>query len=100
MPGFRGWIGSMTSALLPIKAPTLDAWGFGVKRNLARGIMSGVSAMETMAKTIQGSHGAVKKTPAIAAPKAPNAMQTKKKWVGGGRISKITNPTQAMSQYL
>ena len=62
--------------------------------------MSGVSATDTTAKTTHGSHVIDENTAAIAPPRAPKAMHTKKKCVGGGRISRMTNATQAISQYL
>src|SRR5882724_9851352 len=100
-PGARGAMVCVTSAFWPMSASTLEACGFGVNRNFAKGIIKGVSATEVTAKTTQGSQTTLeKKSAATEAPSAPKAMHTKKKCVGGGRISRITNATQAINQYL
>src|SRR5205814_4644220 len=98
-PGFFGSMASSTSAFSPITASTFDACAFGVKRNLAKGMRTGVNATVETTKTVQGIHAIDVKKAAIEAASAPKATHKKKKCVGGGKISTTMQRAATINQY-
>src|SRR5258708_24334032 len=97
-PGALGSMRSMTSAFSPITASAFEGCCLDVKRNLAKGIKSGVRTTVSTANTVQGSQDKDEKYAATAAPTAPIATPKKKKWVGGGRISIIIQTMAVANQ--